>query len=60
MAHLLSAEEHRVPKAAAFALEYLAVHFDEVGSAKQGVPVLGLVTDTSTSLASFVCLWLLA
>ncbi|CAM9246458.1 unnamed protein product [Ectocarpus fasciculatus] len=30
VAHLLSAEEHRVPKAAAFALEYLAVHFDEV------------------------------
>ncbi|CAM9635930.1 unnamed protein product [Pylaiella littoralis] len=27
---LLAAEEHRVPKAAAFALEFLAVHFDEV------------------------------
>lgn len=27
--HLLAAEEHRVPKAAALALDYLAVHFDE-------------------------------
>ncbi|CAN0228987.1 unnamed protein product [Scytosiphon promiscuus] len=45
--HLLAAEEHRVPKAAALALDYLAVHFDEACCACDGISYGAVHHDSS-------------